>query len=242
MIDVKIHLKKPGVKTPKGTCYVVAKNGAFIKREEWWARAIVPAKRIVGLDEEQTSFQLLLPPFPALELAKAHKFFRQTYIRFGSEACVLFYHTVDGYKIHVPQQCVDAGGVECDTSEVLPGDVCGSIHSHVGGVKAYHSIVDQQDEEYWDGVHITLGVITTRQDFSLSVQAVVNGHRFPVDMDWTQGLVPVKNGRFVIDCPEIENWVIPEEWTERVHPFPNDANFISFKEIKKPPKPRKEGP
>ncbi len=220
MIDVQIHLKRPGAKPPKGTCYVVAQNGAFIKRQEWWVEATVPAKRIVGLEEEQTSFKLLLPTFPALELAKVHKFLCDAFTRLGSEACAVFYHTPSGYQIHVPWQYADPGGVECDTSEILPGDVCGSIHSHVGGVRACHSIVDQKDEEHWDGVHITLGINKNRQDFSLSVQAVVNGHRFPVDTSWINGLVPAKNNRLTVCCPEIEQWAVPEEWKKRVLPFP----------------------
>ena len=59
-----------------------------------------------------------------------------------------------------------------------PGKIrVGTIHSHAEA-DAFHSPVDDGDEEHDDGLHVTVGNLDGT--FSLSCSLVVDGRRFPL--------------------------------------------------------------
>jgi proteasome lid subunit RPN8/RPN11 len=171
---------------------------------------------------ERTSAKLLLPKLPADILFQAVSLAKAVYDLSRSEVCLLLhYNDVSGYTLTVPKQSVDPGYIDYDASMRVPGALCvGTIHSH-GGLQAYHSGTDLDDEEHSDGVHITLGDMNRYPEFSMSAEIVVNGNSFPVDFLWFEGLSTKKDLHQV--TPSAPSWKVPKEWLQAIeHP---DADF-----------------
>lgn len=216
---IPVHIKKPGdLQPPSTTHYVVARNGLFLAKKEWWIDAVVPVKRINVLDNQEVSARLLMPTLPAMVFTKALKVARRVYETSQSEVCLmLHYHKESGYQLTVPIQDISAGHVKYEASERLPGHLSiGTIHSH-GGLTAFHSSTDHRDEIHWDGIHVTVGDMQYYPEFSLSAEMVVNGHRFPADFSWFENLQgPTELGLYLLNSAQADQWEIPEEWLARV--------------------------
>ena len=226
LIPIPIYLKTGELASqpPQGNHYVVARNGTFIVKEMSWVKATVQVERLPGLQEEQPSAQLLLPPLNPEILAQVAKFAWEIYRLHESEVCTLLhYQQQTGYALTVPEQIVSLAAVrEYDAAQRLPGHTCvGTIHSH-GRLPAFHSETDHFDEEDFDGVHVTLGDIHWYPEFSLSAEIVVNGNRFPVEQSWFEKLGPAQEMQknelrlLHLDYPAITDWQIPEQWLKAV--------------------------
>ena len=217
---IPVYLKGPdGPSPPEGTHYIIARNGNFLRKREWWVDATVPVRQISVLDRQKPLAELLLPTLPAEVLAKASRLAKVVYDISQSEVCLLLHYNVEaGYQLSVPKQTVSPGRIDYDASERLSGALCvGTLHSH-GALEAYHSDIDLEDETYADGVHITLGEVHKYPAFSLSAEVVVNGTRFSIDRTWFAGLVPRGTG-YRVDCLAIESWEVPAKWLEVIrHP------------------------
>lgn len=227
---IPVHLKKPSDSPPTTTHYVIARNGLFLSKKEWWVEAVVPVKQIAVLDDQEVSARLLMPPLTTAVFTKALKVARRIYEISKSEVCMLLhYHKETGYQLIMPMQSVSPGRVKYDASERLPGHLpVGTIHSH-GGLTASHSSTDHQDEIYWDGIHITVGDMASYPQFSLSAEIVINGVRFPADICWLEGLRRVPHSRlYLLDQHEGDQWEIPEEWLARV----NQSRRLRFSLLK----------
>lgn len=226
---IPIHIKYPNVQPPKSTHYVVAKNGTFLHKKEWWINAVIPVSQMAVLDDETVSVELLLPRLEATILIKALRLSREIYLRFGSEVCLLLHYSKEaGYELSVPQQLVGPAFLQYDPTERLLGYRCvGTIHSHAA-MSAFHSSIDHDDEIGSDGVHVTIGNIGSYPSFSISAEGVVNGNRFNIPETWFKGFRKRGAGRS-FSYGEMENWQVPEEWLQRVRPFVQ----LPFKKSKK---------
>lgn len=217
---IPIHIKKPnGHKPPKATHYVVARNGLFLAKREWWVEAVLPVNKIAVLEDQETTARFLMPNLPAHVFDKALKVARRIFEISGSEVCLLLHYSDQtGYELTVPCQSVSHGHVKYDAKEILPGHLSvGTIHSH-GSLKAYHSSTDHEDEFHWDGVHVTIGDMDDFPLFSLSAEMVVSGNRFPIDTSWFEGLVTTdRSDLFQLGHLESSQWDIPDAWLKRVH-------------------------
>lgn len=127
-----------------------------------------------------------MPRIPRDELLKVEAFFRAVYAEHHSEAVVFLYYTPhEGgrWKFAAPEQEVTVGGVKWTTPGPPPSGwyQVGSIHSHGSG-GAFHSGTDDGDEFDWQGIHVTIGKVTSpHPDYAASI--VIDGERFKVEID-----------------------------------------------------------
>lgn len=159
--------------------FVVGRKGAYVHKNMFFGRVLVPVKEITTLPDITGKGVLWLdvPPFPPELLAKAWSFFRWAWDERKSEAMVdIVWRPDRGYSLFVPPQTASAGGVKCVRNEEHYGDaqLIGTIHSHCNG-SAYHSSTDTHDAEEHDGLHITLGHVSANKpdmDFMVSANKV----------------------------------------------------------------------
>jgi hypothetical protein len=213
---IPVHIKEAGNKPPEETHYIVAKNGLFLKKMMSWAEVTVPVETIETLENEKPEAILLLPDLPVEILVKAVKFSKLVYDTLQSEVGFLLHHGNGGYELTVPQQHVNAVSINYEAAERIDGALLvGTIHSH-GGISAFHSQTDLNDEETFDGIHITIGDIDKYPLFSLSSELAINGKRFKLDTSWFEGLKE-NDGLFEISQPQWDTCEIPLRWVDQVH-------------------------
>lgn len=172
-----------GAQIPEtGSCYLIGKEGVYLRKDTGLFSATVKVSEISFLEPVEQSFDLRLPPLPMELTARTYLFFRRVCRRSASEAIVLIhYRREDGtYLLSCPEQEVSPGAIRFyDATERIPGyQLVGTIHSHGHG-GAYHSSTDHADEIDFDGLHITLGNVGMPY-FSLSCSFMVNGNRFHI--------------------------------------------------------------
>ncbi|MBI3273802.1 MAG: hypothetical protein HYZ69_01525 [Candidatus Colwellbacteria bacterium] len=235
--DYPVIIKRPGVQEPKKApvYYIIAANGQFLHKKLSWVEATIPVKRISILEDQKTEAHVLLPPIPRLILAKTVEFFRKVYAEYRSEAIILLHYNKETlcWDMSIPRQNVSASAIsDYDKTQRIERYACmGTIHSHAS-MRAFHSGTDQRDEaECADGIHITIGDINLNNGFSMDVEAVVNGNRFGMEVEWCDGIekhicegyhCSMKHPFFAkeklvnVKCEEIKNWEVPDEWMRRV--------------------------
>jgi hypothetical protein len=175
--------------------YVVAGNGIFIRKKLGILDALVPAKAIPHLNHVKPYAVLDIPKIPADDFAKIVSFFRKVYDEYKSEAIGLLHYSEKkrDFKVQIPFQEVTGGSV--DYKRTSPWQSQGyilmcTIHSHAG-FGAFHSGIDDSDEKYFDGLHITVGDLS-KELHTISTSVVVNGMRFIVDThDYVDGVESV---------------------------------------------------
>lgn len=166
---------------PEGSAiYEIAANGVFLHKNTPFWEAVVPVSRISVLEESGSRFEFSLPPIPQELVVRMAQFFFWAAKEHDSEAAVLIARTESEYVLVVPPQKAAAVGIKYDMCE-HPGTIVGSFHSH-GKLSAYHSSTDHRDEMNFDGIHGTFGSFRKNSsEFTLSLQAVINGTRFGID-------------------------------------------------------------
>ncbi|PSO44955.1 MAG: hypothetical protein BRC25_03545 [Parcubacteria group bacterium SW_6_46_9] len=174
--------------------YIVGRDGVYLHKENDLLEATVEVDGVAFLEEVEKSATWKLPPITALDAYKVLLFFRRIQALHKSEAVVLLHYSqaAEQYYIHCPEQRVSAGKVDYDLSERFESyQLVGTIHSH-SSFSAFHSGVDDDNEEHFDGLHITMGHLSENY-FSLSCSLVVNGNRFTFKNyeDVIQGLTEV---------------------------------------------------
>lgn len=208
-MNISFYLKDTGFEGSKDSCfYLVAKDGLYLRKENVAFRASVRLGRISwenhdfgnGILDEEEFLEMKLPKIPARIVDEWVTLGRMVRKIHKSEVLLLlFYSPITGeFQNKVPAQEVSPSSVR--SKECIPAPdgsfLVGTVHTHPE--KAFHSSVDQKDEEDSDGLHITVGDL---DDILLgfAVSAVVNGRRFP--------LPPEK----VMETVEI-----PEEWLQKI--------------------------
>lgn len=220
---IEIYLLTKNVELPvQGNYYVVAKNGIFLRKKTRFIDTLVAIQGISFLEEISPFGRLNLPQLPVELFAKALLFFKSVFKRYGSESVLLLHYNPDRRKYHLlcPKQKVYEDSIRgYDLHERIQGYyLVGSIHSH-GSVGAFHSSIDKKDEEYFDGIHITVGNLDKKNP-TISASLVVNGNRFMVQPPYfIIGIEPADNNSYSIKLPDgkdYRNMAFPRKWLNKV--------------------------
>lgn len=229
-----VHMKTKGSEPPSTVPhYIVAKNGLFLKKANWWMEAIVPVKQIAVLEEQATGITLKLPSLSAVMLMKVWKFFKVVFDKHHSESAVLLHYSQTlGWELTVPEQTVSFSHVDYKMIERLEGYVLmGTMHSH-SSMSAFHSGTDIGDEAQVDGVHITFGHLNDIDRFSMDAEVVVNGSRFKLPLKLLEGVSVAEaktstfttylsphlsvDQQYTITCSQVDGWEVPDDWMKKV--------------------------
>jgi len=185
-----------GARIPsEGTCYLVGRRGLYMRKHTGLIEATIQVEQASILQEVATSAKMHIPKLPAGLLVRALRFFRRAYKLHHSEAAVLLHYApaTEQFMLVCPDQHVTLASVSYDCSDrVEDYYLVGSIHSHCD-FGAFHSGVDVGDEEFFDGLHITIGNVN-QPYCTLASTIAVNNNRFPqnpsevidgvVEVDW----------------------------------------------------------
>ncbi|GEM_PF-6674743 len=186
-----IYVKEPGVELPAdGDYYIIARDGVYLHRSEGFITATVKVEQISALAEVTRQAQLRLPPLDLRFVCYVVNFFRAIYHDIKTEAAVLVFWnpTNQTYRVAAPDQFVSIGSVNYDKGLRYKDHLLiGSIHSHAN-FSAFHSGTDRCDEQYFDGLHVTIGHLDDKTH-DISAEIAVNGNRFPVPPEaYLQGI------------------------------------------------------
>jgi len=171
--------------------YIIAKGGIYLKKKLGLVSSITPVDKISILQPVSTYAHMDIPKIPAIAFAQIMAFFKAVFDKHSSEAIVLLYYNDQKKKfwVRVPMQEVSGASLDYENFENGKDgfDLIGTIHSH-GRMGAFHSSVDDKDEENFDGLHITIG--DNDEDYpSISASIVVNGQRVKISpSDYVEGL------------------------------------------------------
>jgi hypothetical protein len=174
-----IYIMEPGFHEPDDPIYyLVTKNGLFQVKRTAVFRSRIRIPGLAWLESEQEGATFLLPVIPEKLLAETLAFFREVFRKYRAEAAVLLYLREEAreYEIRIPPQRVAGGHCRYEVGPNPPGCIrVGTIHSH-GAAEAFHSELDDIDEQYDDGLHVTIGSLHAKPTVSCSL--VVDGRRF----------------------------------------------------------------
>jgi len=162
--------------------YIVCKEGVYLKKKAGIMESITPVKGLAHLESVEKMAKMHIKKIPGYPFAKIVDFFRAVYVEHKSEAVVLIFYDMetDEYEFVIPPQKVSGASADYVKGFSIEGmDMIGTAHCHAG-MSAYHSGVDDKDEESFDGIHITIGDMD-KESFSISASIVSNGTRFIVD-------------------------------------------------------------
>lgn len=175
---IPIYLKDEDFETPpEPIYYLLAQQGLFLVKRNDFFESAMKVEGIPWLVSQEEGVLLTLPLVPGELLLQALAFFRTVYSRYRTEAIALlvFREDLQVYDLIIPHQTVGGGHCEYELRDTVPGARrLGTIHSHAG-MEAFHSEMDNSDERYEDGFHITMGNIDA--EITLSCSVVVQGQR-----------------------------------------------------------------
>jgi len=164
------------------TCYIIAKSGIYLKKKLDLIESLTPVDKISFLEDIPTFAEMNISMIPKNYFINIIAFFKEVYKLYKSEAGVLLYYNRSkrSYKIHVPKQEASGASLSYKADDVFKDHILiGSIHSH-GNMTAFHSSTDVGDELNFDGIHFTVGKITS-EFFDLCGSIAVNGMRVPIE-------------------------------------------------------------
>ena len=216
-----IYFNEDGQTLPEnGTYYVVAGNGIWLHKDTGIVKALLPVPTISYLNDIEKKSEFIecnLPKLPAEHVFRIKKFFQRVVEEHRSESTTsLFFNKQTGeYRIYVPPQVVSHGAVSYNREglshlEEMKDFLCvGTIHSHCD-FGAFHSGTDVDDEEDFDGLHVTFGN-NNLDEFSISASIAVNGIRQKVDpLQFLEGIEKVSEGHYRLiqemEC-QLDNWM-----------------------------------
>lgn len=157
-----------------------------------------------------------VPKIPREDMMKIVAFFKEVYRLHQAEAVVFLYYapSLNEWFVVAPPQQVNGGNAKWST----PGAplngwfLVGSIHSH-HTMSAFHSGTDDKDELDWEGIHITVGKITSpAAEYAASL--VINKKRYEITI-----------GDLVEGEPEFE---FPGEWMEQVSKIVPKTTVVTY--------------
>jgi hypothetical protein len=174
-----IYVKEPGFREPEEPIYyLLTRNGIFQVKRTPLFRSRIRVPGLLWLENEEEGAEFLLPVIPAKILAETMAFFREVFRKYRAEAAVLLYlrEGAGEYEMRIPPQRVSGGHCQYEIGPNPAGCLrVGTIHSH-GAAEAFHSELDDVDEQYDDGFHVTIGSLHAKPSVSCSL--VVDGRRF----------------------------------------------------------------
>jgi len=173
-------------------CYIIAKDGVYLKKKLGLIESLTPVKNISFLDNIQCHAKMNIPKIPGIIYAQLFDFFKEVYHQHRAEGLAIIYYNSKSkkFKVHIPVQAVNGAAVNVENGYQIhiPNyqPVC-SIHSHPG-FSAFHSGTDTHDEEDFDGLHITVGEVDSEAHMIVASIAS-NGYRVQVDpLDYIDGV------------------------------------------------------
>jgi hypothetical protein len=189
---MNIYINNKDLQIPKDeTCYIIAKNGMFLKKKLDLIESLTPVDKISFLEDIPTYASLDIPKIPIRLFGSIVGFFREVEKLYSSEAIVLLMYNKEKktYKISVPDQEVSAASLSYTVGDTLKDHILiGSVHSH-SSMSAFHSGTDVGDEAKFDGIHMTLGKMDKPDFFDLCASIAVNGLRVSVTPEqYVEGL------------------------------------------------------
>lgn len=162
--------------------YIVGKEGIYLKKKIGVMDSIAPVSQISTLQSVASSARMRISKIPGPKFAKVIEFFRAVFKECYGEAIVLLFYNEEKktHTIIPPHQKVSGGSCDYNRGITIDGlTMIGTIHSHAS-MSAFHSGVDDKDEETFDGLHITIGNMRD-QEVSISASIVANGYRVMID-------------------------------------------------------------
>jgi hypothetical protein len=173
------------------TCYIVGKNGIYLKKTLDLIESLTPVDKISFLEDVPTFAKMKIPKLPTKLFGNILGFFRDVYKLYSSESIVLLYYNKEEkvYKVFVPEQEVTGASLSYKSNQTMKNHLLvGSIHSHAS-MSAFHSGTDVHDEEKFDGLHITIGKVNDKDFFDICGSIAVNGMRVAIDpIEYVLGL------------------------------------------------------
>jgi hypothetical protein len=165
-----------------GPYFVQTGEGYFVMRDSHFYTALVPIKKIQGLETPKPTLWHDVN-FPAELLGQAYSFFKAIYEAKHSEAMVdITWSKEKGYRLFVMPQKASHGGVQATRNlEHYQGMIVGTIHSHCN-FDAFHSGTDTHDADGHDGLHITIGDVMKPKP-SIAIMLSADGHRWDLKYD-----------------------------------------------------------
>lgn len=134
-----------------------------------------------------------LPAIPIEMVTELENFFRAAHKKHGSEAIVMLTYDPayadeenkeEGWGFLVPDQENNAGHCHYEWDSVMQEkpphvDIVGSMHSHPG-MSAFASHTDAEDQLDWDGLHITIGWMNSKNNGAAEwhIEYQLNNRRF----------------------------------------------------------------
>ena len=173
-IKTTIPVINAGDKVPDGPCYMLARDGYYLRKSNRLFDAVVKIAALPDFDEVAESVKWNAPKIPSKIIDESLEFFRAVHDEHKSEAIVLLAFDRGSWSIVVPEQKVSPASLkyECPAG----ANLAGTIHSHCG-MGAFFSGTDTNDVANFDGVHIVLGRID-RREYEIEVGVYVNGRLF----------------------------------------------------------------
>jgi len=206
MFNVYLHDGEKPLPTDD-VCYIIAKDGIYLKKKLGVMESIAPVKEISILQSIQPTAKMNIKKIPAVEFGRIYEFFKAVYAAHQSEAVVLlFYNEAEKkYRIVPPHQKVTSAGAEYDRGIVMEGfTMVGTVHSHAN-FSAFHSGTDVNDEMNFDGLHITIGHVASDNP-SITACIVANAHRVVVPPeDYASGIIKEIEAKKHTTAPVIHN-------------------------------------
>jgi len=159
--------------------YVIDAGGWKLFKRNGVSTALISVEAVSGVSVVKPYVNFTAQKIPYSLLEDVIAFFGEVYRKFQSEAVgYLYYRSEDGqWDFMVPKQSASAAHAKYEGAppQRAGWQCAGTIHSH-GSMSAFHSGTDDADEEFFDGIHITIGRCDQLNvEFSTSI--VVNGER-----------------------------------------------------------------
>jgi len=171
-----------GQEIPDETCYIIGKDGIFLKKKFDLIESIVKVDGISFLNPIEQDVSLNVKKIDIQSFKKILAFFTWVWNTHRSEAIIILHYNPKNkkYLLECPKQIVTGGNIDYSSDSSYVNYLrIGTIHSH-GSMSAFHSHTDIHDEIDWDGIHITIGNIN-KPDYSIKTSIVSNGFRKEVN-------------------------------------------------------------
>lgn len=201
---------------PHQTCYLIASDGFYIKQKQKLFDALTKVTSLSTLADVKEYINPEIPRIPLGVILAVESFFEKVYDKYKSEAVVILHRNPENaqWLIDVPEQQVSSASAKYDrkTKRNIEGYVrIGTIHSHAS-MGAFHSGVDDADEENFDGVHITIGNLD-KTEKTYSFRLMIVGKSFKIE--------PMN----ILSTAEFDFPEVPQEWMDKVSEYKYVTQF-----------------
>jgi PRTRC genetic system protein A len=157
--------------------YILDGQGWKLFKRNGISTALIAVENVQGLAALEQSISFQAEQIPLNLIRRVTAWFKAVYQKYQSEAVgYLFYQPSTREWDFIPptQSANGASALYEAAPKKNDWKVVGTIHSH-GSMSAFHSGTDDKDEEFFDGVHITVGRVDSVPEYSCSI--VVQGVR-----------------------------------------------------------------